>query len=228
MKQLFHIIMATLFFLFPLAGNADDLSDESSEYDVLVNGVVVGKSVISSKKKDGHYLHVSDMIMTVGQVSTSTLQKVTETIAFTPVKIEITVITIYGANKTTMNTEATFKGSAVTLISGGKSETFTIKEPFVLDGNYFYSELIKKKMADKAEVSAFLYHPSIEAREPFRVTVKVVGKEIIPIRGKQKNLTHLAFYMETIKQADYYINDEGIAERIVQQFMNNTVELLLK
>jgi len=228
MKRILYVF-AILSFLFVSAHSTPtDVRGGSWEYDVLVNGILVGKSTISSTITNGQHVHQSDMTMTIGQVSTTTKQKVTETEKYTPVKFEISVVTIYGTNKTTMETMATFDGKKVTLKTGESVQTFTITRPFVLDGNYFYSELVKNKFVKDSEASAYLYHPSIEAREPFKVTVKVLGKETVLIRDKQKNLIHVAFFMETIKQADYYLNDDGAAERIEQRFMNNTVELILK
>jgi len=156
---------------------------------------------------------------------------VVETTKFKPVKVEIHNEIINNDTIQKIKTIAHFKGPQgheVELDTGEEKTSFTIGKPFVLDGNYFMSELLNKKFKNGTVIQSFVYEPSIEVEEPVMMTVKVIGMEKVEINGSKKTLLHLVQSIENFKTIDLYLDNEGIANKFVIKMLNNTIELVLK
>ncbi|MBN1532581.1 MAG: hypothetical protein JXA20_07965 [Spirochaetes bacterium] len=225
-RHLFAAIVLCL--ALPVPAASRETGEGRWEYLVYLNGVRIGTSIVTSAVTGDRCVSTSDMVLAMGTVVTTMKQVVTETKSFEPVRCEVYQSVKNGADVTAMNTVAEFTGNTVTVRAGGMVQTHRIDGPFMLDGNYFYAQLSKKNFAAGTAVQARIYHPSIETSAAFSVTCTVLGRETVRVKERSRSLHHVAFFMESVKQADYYINDEGVAERIVQRFMNNTIELVLK
>lgn len=197
-------------------------------YDLLVNGVKAGRAVSSNTLIDGNYVVKSEMYLNMGSIENRSVQTVTETKDFKPVKLEVlnTVTDTSGVANQDINKTATFKGNEITLKAGDYESRFTIKEPFVLDGNYFFSELLKNNFKDGTVIKTHIYEPSVEIDTPILVIVEVKGMATVEVGKKSMKLLHIRQRVEKFKSMDIYMNEQGVTEKIVIKMLNNVFELV--
>lgn len=197
-------------------------------YDLLVNGVKAGRAVVSNSSSGGNYITKSEMYLNVGSIENKSLQIVTETRDFKPVKLEVlnTVTDKSGNSTQEINKTALFKGNEVSLKSGDYESKFILKGPFILDGNYFFSELIKNRFEPGIMIKAYMYEPSVEIDTPILVLVETKGMETVMVGNKPMKLFHIKQRVEKLKSMDIYINDKGVTEKIVIKMLNNVFELV--
>ncbi|HOK00864.1 MAG TPA: hypothetical protein PLN03_00075 [Spirochaetota bacterium] len=197
-------------------------------YDLIVNGVKAGKASVTSEKNNNTYITTSEMSLKVGPIENKSIQVVKESADFKPVSLDVTN-TIYDSStnkKQEIKKSATFNGQKVTLTTGEYKSEFTIDKPFVLEGNFFFSELIKNKFKEGTVVKAYIYEPTVEIEEPILVIVEVQGYKDVDINGKVKKLLLLKQKVEKLKSLDVYINNEGVTEKVVIKMLNNIFELV--
>jgi hypothetical protein len=168
------------------------------------------------------------MFIKIGAIENKSVQIVTETKNFKPVKLEIyntikdsSINSIQEINKT-----ASFNGENVTLKSGDYVSNFTIKGTFVLDGNFFFSELLKINFKTGHIIRANIYEPSVEIDTPILVLVESKGFEEVQVGKKKMKLLHIKHRVEKLKSSDIYLNEKGITEKIVIKMLNNVFELV--
>jgi hypothetical protein len=198
------------------------------KYRLLVNGADIGNAVITSELKNGMYISTTVMEMDAGYIRNSTRQIITETTDFKPVKLEVYNVTEQNGQKNEMNTVAKFSGNRVDLDTAATQSTITIDRPFILEGNYFMQELIKYKFKEGTVLKNYVYEPSVDVEEPMLVMIKVLGREKVSINGKNKNLIHLGYSIENLKNIDMYIDEDGITQKTTIVMLNNKLELILK
>ncbi len=198
------------------------------EYNLLINGVSVGSAVISNSQTEKHYINETEMKMKVGKILNTSHQVVTETKEFRPVKLEINNSVNFNNSSQKIVTTALFKNNEIHIVSMGKKSRIRVTDPFVIDGNYFMSKLIKNRFRDGYTVSSRIFEPSIEPEETIDVTVKVVGIEKIESGGKIVEMIHIIQSLDTFKSVDIFINFEGIMEKAVIRMLNNRIELIRK
>ncbi len=198
------------------------------EYNLLINGVSVGSAVISNSQTEKHYISETEMKMKVGKILNTSHQVVTETKEFRPVKLEINNSVNFNNSSQKIVTTALFKNNEIHIVSMGKKSRIRVTDPFVIDGNYFMSKLIKNRFRDGYTVSSRIFEPSIEPEETIDVTVKVVGIEKIESGGKIVEMIHIIQSLDTFKSVDIFINFEGIMEKAVIRMLNNRIELIRK
>jgi len=197
-------------------------------YDLLVNGVKSGNAVFSNTSSGNNFIIKSEMYLNIGSIENKSIQIVTETKDFKPVKLEVfnTVIDKTANNTQEINKTAVFKNNDVTLKSGDYETKFTIKEPFVLDGNYFFSELMKNKFKTGIIIKAYIYEPSVEIDTPILVLVESKGIEEVQIGNKSMKLLHIKQRIEKLKSMDIYLNENGVTEIMVIKMLNNIFEMV--
>jgi len=197
-------------------------------YDLLVNGVKAGRAVSSNTMTGDNYVIKSEMYLNMGSIENRSIQIVTETKDFKPVKLEVlnSVTDTSGIANQDINKIVTFKGSEVTLKTGDYESRFTIKDPFVLDGNYFFSELLKNNFKEGVIIKSHIYEPSVEIDTPILVIVEVKGMESILVGKKTMKLLHIKQRVEKFKSMDIYLNENGVTEKIVIKMLNNVFELV--
>jgi len=200
----------------------------SWNYDLIVNGVKAGTASVSNEKAGDTYILKSEMALSVGSIENRSMQVIKETTDFKPLSLEmLNTVKDNSSGKTqVINKTATFNGNEVSLTSGDYKSTFKIEEPFILDGNYFFSELLKTSFKKGTKVKANIYEPTVELEDPILVVVEVMGYEKIDINGKTKKLMHIKHKVEKLKSLDVYINDNGITEKVVIKMLNNVFELV--
>ncbi len=205
-----------------------EISEGRWEYDVFLNGARIGKSTVSSSVKNGNYENLSEMAITLNGVTTTVTQKIVETREYRPVRFESLQSVQNGGQVTAMEKIAEFRDGSVILTEGDRKTTIRISEPFVLDGNFFQSELEKKGYAKGVSVTARSYDPTIETASTFSLKVSVLGMEDVTVRGKTRRLNHMTSYIDSVKLADFYTDEKGVAEKIELSIMGNIIEMALK
>ncbi len=199
----------------------------SWNYNLIVNGIKAGKANFSNEKSGDIYVSKSEMYLTVGAIENKSVQIINETTDFKPVSLEIlNTITDKNSGKVQeINKTATFNGNEVLLKSGEYKSTFTISEPFVLDGNFFFSEMLRNHFKEGTVVRSLIYEPTVELEEPILVIVKIMGYERINVNGQNKKLLHMKQKVEKLKSLDVYLNENGVTEKVVIKMLNNIFEL---
>jgi hypothetical protein len=198
------------------------------KYRLLVNGADIGSAVIINELKNGMYISTTEMEMDAGYIKNSTRQIVTETTDFKPVKLEVYNVTEQNGQKNEMNTVANFNGNRVDLDTAATRSTVTIDRPFILEGNYFMHELIKCRFKEGTVLKNYIFEPSVDVEEPVLVMIKVLGREKVSVSGTKKNLIHVGYSIENLKNIDMYIDDDGITQKTSIVMLNNKLELILK
>lgn len=197
-------------------------------YDLLVNGVKAGKAIFSNTSSGNFYVSKNEMYLNIGSIENKSLQIITETKDFKPVKLEVynTVTDTSNASKQEINKIAVFNGGEVTLKADDNESKFKISRPFVLDGNYFFNELLKNKFKDGTVIKAQIYEPSVEIDASILVIVETKGMEEVQVGASKMKLLHVKQRVEKLKSIDIYMNDKGITEKIVIKMLNNIFELV--
>jgi hypothetical protein len=196
------------------------------EYKLMINGVTVGSAVISNSQNEKHYISETEMKMKVGKITNISHQVVTETKEFKPVKLEINNSINFNNTSQKIITTAVFKEKTIELVSLGTRSKINVNEPFVIDGNYFISKLIKNNFKEGYSVSSLIYEPSMEPDETIGVTVSVVGIETVDTGEKSIELIHIIQSIDNFKSVDIYINFDGIMEKAIIKMLNNRIELV--
>jgi len=197
-------------------------------YDLLVNGVKAGRAIFSNTSSGDNYIVKSEMYLQMGSIENKSIQIVTETKTFKPVKLEVfnTVTDTSGNGTQDINKTAVFKGSEVILKTGDYESKFKLKEPYILDGNFFFNELLKNKFKTGLIIKAYIYEPAVEIDTPILVIVETKGIESIKIRNKSMDLIHIKQRVEKLKSMDMYLNSDGVTEKVVIKMLNNIFELV--
>lgn len=196
-------------------------------YDLLINGVKTGRAVFSNTLTGDRYVSRSEMYLNMGTIENKSVQIITETKDFKPVKLETynTVTDTSTGSKDEINKTATFNGKEVTLISGKDETRITLDEDFILDGNFFFNELLRTGFKTGAKVTGHIYEPSVETDSPILVIVEVMGMENVKINGAEMKLLHIKERVEKLKSMDTYLDKTGIMEKVVIKMLNNVFEL---
>lgn len=194
-------------------------------YRLLLNGSEVGTAVMSNRREGDRYISTSELKMKAGQVVNVSRQEVTESLDFTPVRLETRNRIIMDGNVQTIDTVAVFSGRTVKLTMGSETSTVTLGRDVVLDGNYFIDTLIKKGFKENISLEAYIYDPSIEIESPILLTSKVMGKKLITVNNETFPCIHIVDTIENIKSFDRYIDGDGVLVKAVLNMLNLTVEL---
>ena len=193
------------------------------DYDLMVNGVKAGKAVISNTVSDNNYIIKRELYLNIGPIENKAVHTVMETIDFKPVKLEEHNTIIDRAADTIQEIKRTaiFEGAYITFQSGDQKSKFKIEENFILDGNYFISELIKHQFKQGTIIKARIYEPSVEIDSTIHAVAEVKGYSTVKVRNKSMKLLHLSFRIENFKNIDMYLNEQGITEKTVMKMLNN-------
>ncbi len=195
-------------------------------YKLLVNGLEVGSAVLSNQSDKGNYVSSSEFNIKMGNITTISREMVTETHDFKPIRLESFNKIVSGGNVHKTDIKAVFKDGVVELMAGNKKTTYKINKDFVLDGNHTLAKLIDGKFREGMEVSASIYHPSIELEDTVKVNAKVVGSEEVLINGKSERTIHVSQSIENIKNIDLYYGSDGVVRRVIIQMLNLKIELV--
>lgn len=228
MKKLLVFTAIVLVSSWACRTGAGEIPSGTWKYRLLVNGAPIGRAVVTNRIVNNNWVSTTDMEMDAGYIRNTSRQVITETLDFRPVKLETYNRTIQNDQVSEVKTIAAFTGKRVDLETAEGKSTFTIAKPFILEGNYFMKELIRNEFKTGTIIRNYIYEPSIDTEEPVLVLVKVLGREDVDIRGKTRNLIHLGFSIENLKNIDSYIDNDGITQKTVITMLNNRLELVLE
>ncbi len=228
MKKLLVFTAIVLVSSWACRTGAGEIPSGTWKYRLLVNGAPIGRAVVTNRIVNNNWVSTTDMEMDAGYIRNTSRQVITETLDFRPVKLETYNRTIQNDQVSEVKTIAAFTGNRVDLETAEGKSTFTIAKPFILEGNYFMKELIRNEFKTGTIIRNYIYEPSIDTEEPVLVLVKVLGREDVDIRGKTRNLIHLGFSIENLKNIDSYIDNDGITQKTVITMLNNRLELVLE
>jgi len=227
MKKLSLIILTSLLLL-SCKSNPKSIPEGAWVYDLIVNGVKAGSAAVVLDETGEFYITRNEMSLKMGTMENKTLQIVTETKDFKPVKLEIynTIKDSASGVNQEISKIVTFEGNNVKLKSGDYESVINIPHPFILDGNFFFKELMKSGFKKGTRIEAQIYEPSVEMDSTILVVVDVAGRENVKIGSREMNLIHVKQRVEQLKIVDMYLNDEGVMEKAVIKMLNNVFELV--
>jgi len=226
-KTIFLTLLVTLPFI-TCMGRPSSIPVGTWEYDLYVNGVKSGKSVTAVKLENGLYTTETSMQMNAGIITNTSMNRITETVDFKPVRLENVNSIIQGDKVRKIEITALFEGNAVTVKTGSSSVSVKLPGPCVLDGTYFISELIRKGFRNGTRVSARIYEPAIELEELITVNVRVNGIKRVKVGREKKRLYHVSYIIQDMKNIECYINKNGITELATITMLNNRMDLVLR
>jgi len=192
-------------------------------YDLIVNSVKAGKAIFSNTVVNNNYVVKTELYLNIGPIENKSVYVVTETKDFKPVKLEEynTITDRTSGNVQEIKKSAIFEGFNITLQAGDKKSKFKIDENFILDGNYFISELIKNQFEQGTVVQAHIYEPSVEIDSTILAVAEVKGYSAVKVGDKSMKLLHLKLRIENLKSVDMYLNEQGITEKMIMNMLNN-------
>lgn len=197
-------------------------------YDLLMNGVHVGDARITVKRTDAGYVTENELAVSFAGMENTTLHRVTETADFKPVSIEVENRTVKEGLKISLVTRARFEGQKAFVETNGRKTEVLIEKPFVLEGAWFMSELIKGGFKKGQTVKAEVYDPTVELEETIPVTMKVEGPAETDVAGKNEKLVHVQHTFRNFKNIHSYTDDKGIVRKMVMVMLNNKIVLEIK
>lgn len=227
MKKI-SLTVLCLILLLSCRSTPESVPEGTWKYDLIVNGVKAGSAVTVIDEKENLYITRNEMYLKIGTMENKTVQTVTETRDFKPVSLEIhnTIKDSSSGLNHEMSKTAVFEGNRVTLKSDGFESVIDITGPFILDGNYFFKELVKSGFKKGTRIEARIYEPSVEIDNTILVIVDVAGREKIEVGSVEMDLIHVKQRVEQLKIVDIYLNDEGVMEKSVIKMLNNIFELI--
>ncbi len=189
--------------------NPETVPEGTWKYDLYVNGVKAGSAITVIEEKENLYITRNEMYLKMGTMENKTIQTVTETRDFKPVSLEIlnTMEDTSSGLKQEINKTANFDGNIVTLESNGYKSEIKLNEPFILDGNFFFKELVKSGFKRGTKIEAQIYEPSVEIDNTILVIVDVAGREKVKTDSGEKELIHVRQRVEQLKIVDMYLNN---------------------
>jgi translation initiation factor IF-1 len=224
MKTKFLLLIITIGIIANACKSAPtNIPEGTWNYDLIVNSVKAGKAVFSSTVSNNNYVVRTEMYLSVGPIENKSVSIITETKDFKPVKLEeYNTITDKTSGKVQeIKRVAVFEGDNVTLQAGDKKSVFKIDKNFILNGNYFISELIKNQFKQGTIVEAHLYEPLVEIDTPILSIAEVKGFTSVKVGGKSMKLLNLKLRIENLKSIDLYLNEHGVTEKMVMKMLNN-------
>ena len=180
-----------------------------------------------SKTDGGNFISSSEYNIKFGNVTTITKDTVIETGDFKPVKlINYSKITAQGKTQET-NIVSLFNGRNVEVTFGDKKSSYTLNRDFIIDGNYYMSQVLKSKFKPGFEAVNYVYNPAVELDTPIKAVTKVVGYETVSINGSDIKLIHLVQSIENIKDnIDLFIDENCVLHKGIIHMLNMKIELI--
>jgi hypothetical protein len=194
-------------------------------YTVRVNGTEVGKAVMSNILQNDEYTYTSRITMGNALMTHTITHIIVEKTDFTPVRLETRETTTQDGQEIKSGLVATFDGQTVTIKDGDHTARVTLKEDFVLDGNYFTHKLIQNNFREGFTESARVYDPTIELQQTIPVTFEVIGKETIMAGMKPVATIHLRQRIGKVQAINTYIDETGTAVKVIMEMMNMKMEI---
>jgi hypothetical protein len=196
------------------------------KYSLFVNDIRAGDALMSNKIVNGNYVLISRLTMGLADAKNISIQTITETMNFTPVKLESNNSIITDAKVQDMSTVAGFNGRRVEIIADKKKSVINLDRDFRLEGNYVLSRMISEGFRRDLVIETWIYDPNIELETPILVKSKVIGIEKVKIKETYRELIHIEESIEGIKSIDSFVDEEGIVIMVVIKMLNMNIVLM--
>lgn len=197
------------------------------KYDIVFNGTVIGSAVKTDSLEGNNFKSEMYMEMNVGTIKNSSRQVVVETTGCEPVSLEYTSSIVNGKDTQTTSKKFTFNGREVKGVDDGRVFTTTIDRPFYLEGNYFIREMIRNKFKTGTQVEGWLYDPMEELDKPSLFRMRLKNTDTVTVGNKDVKvyiLEETAHYKNIL----WYVDGEGVVQKVVISMLNNRLELVLR
>lgn len=194
-------------------------------YTVRVNDTEVGKAVMSNTLQNDEYTSNTRITMGNALMTHTITHTVVEKTDFTPVRLETHEITTQDGREIRSDLVATFDRQTVTIKHGDHTARVTLKEDFVLDGNYFTHKMIQNNFREGFTARAQVYDPAIELQQTIPVKTEVMGEETIMAGVKPVTTIHLRQSIGKMQSINTYIDKTGMPVKIIMEMMNMKMEI---
>ncbi|GAB4220202.1 MAG: hypothetical protein Kow00102_06510 [Spirochaetota bacterium] len=196
------------------------------QYDLLVNGVEMGKATISNSIVDNQYMYRFDL--TMGNGITRSQDTIVETLECKPVKLEKHTYIKQATAQQKLDIIAQCNGRTITLIENNMKSIITLDQDYVLDGNYFLYMLIQNKFKKGLQITHNVYDPSIEREAVIPVTIKLTGTETISVNSVLYKAWKIEQSIGKIKNIIVYLDQNGVVLKSSIKMLNMQLDIIRK
>jgi hypothetical protein len=196
------------------------------QYDLLVNGVEMGKATISNSIEDNHYVYRFDL--TMGNGITQSQDTIIETLDCKPVRLEKHTYIKQASSEQKLDIIAQCNGRTITLLENNIQSTITLDQDYVLDGNYFLYMLIQNKFKQGLQVRHNVYDPSIEREAAIPVTITLAGTETISVNSVLYKAWKIEQSIGKIKNIIVYCDQNGVVLKSSIKMLNLQLDIIRK
>lgn len=196
------------------------------QYDLLVNGVEMGKATIQNSIEDNQYVYRFDL--TMGNGTTRSQDTIVETLECKPVKLEKHTYIKQTTTEQKMDIIAQCNGRTITLIENNMKSIITLDQDYVLDGNYFLYMLIQNKFKKGLQITHNVYDPSIERESAIPVTIKLIGTETISVNSVLYKAWKIEQSIGKIKNIIVYLDEHGVVLKSSIKMLNMQLDIIRK
>ncbi len=196
------------------------------EYDLLINGVAMGKARIENSIQDNHYVYRFDL--TMGNGITQSRDIIIETLDCKPIKLEKHTYITQATSQQKLDIIAQCNGRTVTLLENNVQSTITLDQDYVLDGNYFLYMLIHNKFKKGLQITHNVYDPSIEREAVIPVTITLAGTETISVNSVLHKAWKIEQSIGKIKNIIVYLDGNGVVLKSTIKMLNMQLDIIRK
>ncbi|MGB4270473.1 MAG: hypothetical protein WBK20_15020 [Spirochaetota bacterium] len=196
------------------------------QYDLLVNGVEMGKATIQNSIEGNHYVYRFDL--TMGNGMTQSQDTIIETLDCKPVRLEKYTYIKQATTQQKLDIIAQCNGKTITLTENNIKNIITVDQDYVLDGNYFLYMLIKKKFKKGLQIKHNVYDPSIERESVIPVTIKLIGTETISVNSVLYKAWKIEQSIGKIKNIIVYLDENGVVLKSSIKMLNMQLDIIRK
>jgi len=228
MKKLTPVILITMFIsVCACSAHAPGTIPVGTwQYDLLVNGVEMGKATIQNTIEDNQYIYRFDL--TMGNGTTQSQDTIVETLDCKPVKLEKHTYIKQTNTEQKLDIIAQCNGRTITLTENTMKSIITLDQDYVLDGNYFLYMLIQNKFKKGLQITHNVYDPSIEREAVIPVTIKLTGTETISVNSVLYKAWKIEQSIGKIKNIIVYLDENGVVLKSSIKMLNMQLEIIRK
>ncbi len=195
-------------------------------YDLLVNGVEMGKATIRNTIENNQYVFRFDM--TMGNGITRSQDTIIETLDCKPVKLEKHTYVKETTTEQNLDIIAQCNGGTITLTENNMKSIITLDQDYVLDGNYFLYMLIRNKFKKGLQITHNVYDPSIKREAVIPVTIKLTGTETISVNSVLYKAWKIEQSIGKIKNMIVYLDENGVVLKSSIKMLNMKLDIIRK
>lgn len=182
------------------------------KYQILIKDQIIGDAEIETALKENNYINRSTLTIKSKKITNKSILVITESKKFEPIKYESYKITSINNNEAISKIVANFKKNKITVKTDLTNTIITIKEPFLLEGNYFLNELLNKKFSQNFSINKKIYEPSISNTKLLNYQIKSLGLKKVKFKNNFIKLYHIKQEIPNLTEINSYFNEKGILQ----------------